>query len=133
MSMNKKQRAALKEMCGGRCAYCGDPLGDRWHADHVEPVVRYLTTGHRGSPVGQLYPNRNRDNNYKPACIPCNINKHSMDLETWRLQLEGLNDALLQYSANYRHALRFGLIAEARKPVVFYFERMTDRHASAAG
>lgn len=26
---------------GGRCAYCGCELGEKWHADHVKPVIRF--------------------------------------------------------------------------------------------
>jgi hypothetical protein len=98
-------------------------LTKTWNADHVEPVIRYPVTGHKGAPVKQMYPDRHRRDNYKPSCRPCNINKHSMSLETWRRHLEGLNDSLIQYSGNFRHALRFGLVSDERKPVVFYFEQ----------
>jgi hypothetical protein len=40
--MKAADRALLREKFGGRCAYCGEPLGERWHADHVEPVIRDL-------------------------------------------------------------------------------------------
>ncbi len=123
MALNKKKREAIKAMYGGRCAYCGEALGDRWHVDHVAPVVRHLTTGHTGDPIKQLYPERHCEENFKPACAPCNINKRSMSLEEWRKWLEQLNDTLLRYATNYRHALRFGLVEERRQPVVFYFER----------
>lgn len=130
--MSKPSRAVLRAMYGGRCAYCGCELdGNKWHADHVEPVLRYRVTGHRDSEVKQLRPEMNKDGNYKPACIPCNINKHSMELETWRRHLEALNDDLLRYSGNFRHALRFGLVVESRKPVVFYFEQLDAAIASA--
>ncbi|WP_192922498.1 hypothetical protein [Sphingobacterium bovisgrunnientis] len=36
MKLNKNQRNILKEKYQGRCAYCGDLLGDRWHADRIE-------------------------------------------------------------------------------------------------
>ena len=36
----KEQRQILKMKYGGRCAYCGEELGDRWHADHIKPVLR---------------------------------------------------------------------------------------------
>jgi hypothetical protein len=32
------ERKALAAAFGGRCAYCDDPLPDRWHADHLVPV-----------------------------------------------------------------------------------------------
>lgn len=42
MALTKSQRAALREKFGGRCAYCGSELGERWHADHIEPIVFYF-------------------------------------------------------------------------------------------
>ena len=33
MAITKQQRAALREKFDGRCAYCGHPLGEKWHAD----------------------------------------------------------------------------------------------------
>ena len=41
MALTKKQRAELRMKFGGRCAYCGCELGDKWHADHVQPVIRF--------------------------------------------------------------------------------------------
>ncbi|MDX8205518.1 hypothetical protein WDA38_11070 [Acinetobacter pittii] len=38
MKLTKQQRAELKQKFGGHCAYCGDLLGDKWHADHIEAV-----------------------------------------------------------------------------------------------
>jgi hypothetical protein len=32
MHLNKEARSALKAKFGGRCAYCGVELGERWHA-----------------------------------------------------------------------------------------------------
>lgn len=123
MAMSKKKRQAIKSMYGGRCAYCGEELGERWYADHVEPVVRHLAVGHIDDPIKQLYPERNTEENFKPACVPCNINKHSMPLEIWRKRLEGIPDAMTAAGGQYRHALRFGLLEEHRKEVTFYFER----------
>ena len=40
MALSKKQRAALREKWGGKCAYCGCDLGNNWHADHIEAVDR---------------------------------------------------------------------------------------------
>lgn len=34
MKLTKQQRAELRNKYDGRCAYCGDLLSDRWHADH---------------------------------------------------------------------------------------------------
>ena len=40
MKLTKTQREELKQKYAGRCAYCGDGLTDKWHADHLEAVVR---------------------------------------------------------------------------------------------
>lgn len=40
MKLTKTQRADIREKFGGRCAYCGCELPERWHADHFDPVVR---------------------------------------------------------------------------------------------
>ena len=49
---NRKQREALRQKFGGRCAYCGCELTDM-HADHFEPVVRLNT-----DPWGKRLPAR---------------------------------------------------------------------------
>jgi hypothetical protein len=125
--LTRQQRAELKQMFDGLCAYCGEELGDRWHADHVEPVLRvsqyvkgkgFVATGK------MLYPNRDGIENMMPACIPCNIHKHGMSLEGWRMYLADLTGVLRRNHAVYRHALRFGFVSENPKPVVFYFERL---------
>ncbi|MFW8236293.1 HNH endonuclease, partial [Klebsiella pneumoniae] len=46
MALTKKQRAELRMKFGGRCAYCGCELGDKWHADHVEAVRRNISNGY---------------------------------------------------------------------------------------
>ncbi len=42
MRLKKAEREQVRLKYGGRCAYCGVVLGDRWHADHLAPVVREL-------------------------------------------------------------------------------------------
>lgn len=119
MGMTKAQRASLREKFGGRCAYCGQPLGKRWHADHIEPVVRndWLKV-----PRGPDYPERDTLENMNPACPPCNIDKHSMSLEDWRGIIQRSNDVLLRDVSTFRRAVRYGLVQLSDSPVKFYFE-----------
>ena len=133
--LSKKQRADLREMFGGLCAYCGEELGARWHADHVEPVLRksdyvkgkgFVTTGE------VLYPDRDCISNMMPACAPCNINKHGSSLEYWRQQLEHGVSVLRNNYSTYRHAVRFGLVEETGRKVVFHFERVREKEQQAA-
>jgi hypothetical protein len=126
MKLTKQQRATLREKFDGKCAYCGEPLGDRWHADHKEPVERKLAhvRGKGFVPTGELWrPENDHIDNMMPACAPCNIDKHAMSLESWRVKLSRSLDVLARNQPTYRHARRFGLLAEQPKAIVFYFER----------
>jgi hypothetical protein len=104
---------------GGLCAYCGKPLGDRWHADHFEPVRREWWK----SGGGFENPQHDTMENMMPACAPCNIDKHAMVLEQWRMKLQRACEVLQNNHATYRHAVRFGLVNETGARVVFHFER----------
>jgi hypothetical protein len=135
VKLTKTQRAALREKFGGLCAYCGEPLGPRWHADHVEPVMRrsIWVRGQGFVPTGELdWPERDKLSNFNPACAPCNLYKGTLDLESWRKAIQHLNDLLLRDSSPFRHALRFGLVAEMRQPVLFHFERLAMLEATTA-
>ena len=135
--LTKAQREQVRQMFGGRCAYCGDPLPDRWHADHMEPVVRALLTKRTADGQYKLvsgdphYPERDTLDNYMPSCAPCNISKSSMTIEVWRRWLSGHVKSLNAYTPTYRIAKRYGLIQETGAPVVFYFERI--ERASISG
>lgn len=123
MSITKAQRAALREKFGGRCAYCGQPLGEKWHADHVEPLVRndWLKV-----PRAPDYPHRDTLANMHPACVPCNLDKHSQSLESWRGNIQRSLEMLERDSGTFRRAVRYGLVRLEPKPVVFYFETLKD-------
>lgn len=120
--LSKSQRASLREMFGGRCAYCGGMLGERWHADHVEPVLRQDWIG---KPAAA--PENHRLDNFMPACAPCNISKGRMTIEVWRAWLLGHVNSLNQHHSIYRMVKAFGLVAETGDPVIFHFERAGSR------
>lgn len=125
MALTKQQRAALREKFGGRCAYCGQPLGERWHADHIEPIVRndwFQRAGIKVPPRGPDHPHRDTLENMNPACPPCNIDKHSMPLEDWRALMQRSNEVLMRDVSTFRRAVRYGLVTLSDKPIVFYFE-----------
>ena len=124
MKLNKNQREALKNKFGGHCAYCGCQLGDKWQADHLEPI-------RRNGDGTCLNPELDCYENLMPACNVCNKNKHSFSLEFWRKTLEDSNRKLKDYVANYRLALMFGQIKETTQPIVFHFEKVgmeAERH-----
>ena len=124
MKLTKAQREQLKNKFGGHCAYCGDQLGDKWHADHIEAVKRDIIHVGGGKLVsGEMTrPHLDTIENMNPACVPCNLNKSSMSIEGWRGVLGGYRKALIRDSHTFRHSLRFGLVAFTDKPVMFFFE-----------
>lgn len=140
MALTKKQRAELKMKFGGHCAYCGELLGDKWHADHFEPVVRdfkWEKCSKKGCLVAKqtgelLKPENDTMDNMMPACIRCNLNKSSIPLEGWRNILSNYINGLNNHGkyAMYQHAKRFGLVQETNQPVVFFFEKWDGKHAS---
>lgn len=129
MALNKAQRAALREKFAGRCAYCGHPLGAKWHADHIEHVEREIKhiPGRGFVATGKmLRPERDTLANMNPACPPCNLDKHSMTLECWRGIIERSNEVLARDVSTFRRALRYGLVTTSSAPVVFYFETFNE-------
>lgn len=128
MKLNAAQRNALHGMFGGLCAYCGQPLGKRWHADHVEPVQRIGKFNADRTAVvysGEMgRPERDTIANLMPACMPCNIYKHDHSLESFRRALENLPGALERNHSAWRNAARFGMVAVVKPKVVFYFETL---------
>ena len=118
MKLTEAQRAELKMKFEGHCAYCGDPLGEKWHADHLEAVVRDLTTGKPEKPENDVI------ENLMPACTACNHNKRSMSLESWRDLLAHYRDVqVIRDCSQIRHLIRFGLVEFNPKPIVFHFEK----------
>jgi hypothetical protein len=151
MKLTKAQRATLRMKFGGKCAYCGADLPERgWHADHVEAVHREWwktkewrenhtviyeydrennTCTSRPATEEELAPKLGRPendtiDNFYPACRACNIDKHATPLELWRKQMQDRVGVCRRNYSAFRHAERFGLVQEIRKPVVFWFEQV---------
>ncbi|NIC05239.1 HNH endonuclease [Billgrantia bachuensis] len=128
--LTKTEREQVRLKFGGRCAYCGEELGKRWHADHLEAVRRRHELyrdekgRHQARVVGADFEERHVLDNMMPACAPCNISKAAYSLERWRDVLVGYVGALHRNNPTYRVAKKHGLIAETVKPVVFYFETL---------
>lgn len=118
MRLKKAEREKVRLKYEGCCAYCGVILGDRWHADHLEPVIRQA-----GKEAD--HPENHDIGNMMPACAPCNISKGRQTLEGWRQWLAGHINSLNSYTPIYRIAKAYGLIAETGAAVVFHFEKVT--------
>jgi hypothetical protein len=137
VKLTKRQREALRAKFDGRCAYCGCELGPRWHADHVEPVLRKLQAvqterGWKYVSTSETWcPEHDHTDNLMPACPPCNNHKHSHNLESWRHELGRAREILRKNYSTYRIAVRFGFVSEADDaPVVFHFEKVLAQRAN---
>jgi hypothetical protein len=127
--MKKKDREAIFNKYGGKCAYCGCELLKGWHVDELEPCRRNYSDEKiegkwewRRKLVGYVHPERLHIGNQMPACASCNINKHSGSLEDFRNLIAGFMKHLNEISTQYKIAKRYGLIQETVKPIIFYFE-----------
>ncbi len=133
--MKKQDREIVYKKYNGRCAYCGCELQKGWHVDELLPVRRgwRWKRDENGDIIYKdnkqikenymLHPERMNINNQMPSCPSCNINKHSMSLEEFRLLISNFINSLNKNSVQYKVAKRYGLIEETNKPVVFYFEK----------
>ena len=128
MKLSKTERQLIHDKYHGRCAYCGEKLGDRWCVDHIKPIVRdskwdkdkgrYVATGKVQNPENDTFENLN------PACPSCNIQKNSYTLEHFRENIENYIRSLNRDSVQYKVAKRYGLIQETKLRVVFFFEKV---------
>jgi len=112
------QRAELRMKFGGRCAYCGCELSDKWHADHVEAVRRNISNGY-----AMDRPENDTVSNMVPACIPCNLFKMCSTVEDFRNRIATQVDVTRRASRSYRTAESCGLVQPTNAPVVFWFEK----------
>ncbi len=128
----KIDRELVKNKFGGKCAYCGVVLGDKWNVDHVIPVLRDEDIKQNKDGTFKIVsgnfskPENHRQDNLYPACVSCNIHKGGYGVDGFRRLLQGHIDMLNKASNHsiYRHAKRFGLIQETGAEVVFHFEKV---------
>lgn len=109
---------------GGKCAFCGSGLNTGWHIWDIIPIQSVVTE------QGDIEKINTEIENLMPACKECGsvrIKNESgkMDIEAFRMEIVSMylfcrNNAM--YSSSIRRAIRFNLIQETNKPVVFYFE-----------
>jgi hypothetical protein len=127
--LTKAEREQIRSMFGGRCAYCGEPLAARWHADHVEAVLRGVGSYRSGLPAARM--ENHRIDNMMPSCAPCNISKATFTIDQWRSVIAGHVGALSRNLPTYRLAKKYGLIQETGVAVKFYFETVAEQRTKA--
>ena len=111
-------RKALRELFGGKCAYCGNPLSKTFHADHVAPIYRGWADATKPRHSG-----KDVEENLFPACPRCNIRKSVLSVEAFRDEIAMQLKRLRRDSSAFNLAEDFGIVQETGKPVVFWFEK----------
>lgn len=111
----KSIREVVYNKYGGHCAYCGCVLDIKdMQVDHIESV--YLAEL-RNKEVNEDIVN------YMPSCRMCNYYKSTSTIEQFRNNLSNMLMRNVRLPFDYRLALKYGLVKEEVKPVVFYFEK----------
>lgn len=110
----KKIREKVYKKYDGHCAYCGCMLEYKdMQVDHIDSIERARIEGRISE--------ENIDN-YNPACRQCNFYKGTYTVDEFRKNISKKLLPNLQKNFNYKLALKYGLIREDIKPVLFYFE-----------
>lgn len=111
----KRIRQQVYDKYNGHCAYCGCSLTyEEMQVDHIDSVYR------------AEYGGREADNsigNYMPSCRSCNFYKGVYSIEQFRSNIENLLIRKLHRDFNYKLLVKYGMIHEDLKPVLFYFEQ----------
>lgn len=107
------EREMIYKAMDGRCAYCGKKIDQKdMCVDHVIPLA-----------AGGL----DDLENMRCSCRACNHYKATMSISAFRRMLSKEPALLRRDSVAYKNAIRFGLVKETHKPIVFYFETRANR------
>lgn len=126
VAQTDKKRARQKE---DQATLAEIKVLDRWCKERKGrggELCKHIGVAHGGKLIsGEMTrPHLDTIENMNPACVPCNSNKSSMSLKSWRSLLTHYRDVqLLRDSTHARHLHRFGLIEIKSEPVVFFFEK----------
>lgn len=120
-----KKRLSVYDKFKGKCAYCGcDILLSKFHIDHIEPKYRGSSQNQLNSWGSKIIKGTDHIDNLNPACISCNLSKSTFSIETWREELELKKERIKRDSPTFNILLRFGVVKEIPKPIIFYFETL---------
>lgn len=119
----KRVRLEVYEKCNHRCAYCGCELEYKdMQVDHIKSI--YSNMDYKQTMTEQeMY----SIENLLPACRQCNFYKSVFTLEVFRERLQTTMIKNLRKNFGYRLAVKYGLVEEKIKPIIFYFEKLRRR------
>lgn len=108
-TISKAMREKVYNKYNGHCAYCGCDISIKeMQVDHIN--AHYLG-------------GTDEIDNYMPACRPCNFYKSTFGIDVFRERLQTTLLDNLKNTFNYKMLVKYGLIKEDVKPIVFYFEK----------
>lgn len=123
--ISKQTRNTVYEKYNGRCAYCGCKINIlSFHVDHIEAKYRGTTQDQLISWGSDRIKGKDHIDNYNPSCKSCNSSKSTFTIESWRNELELKKERIKRDSSTFNILLRFGVIKEVKKPIIFYFETL---------
>lgn len=129
----KFDRQKIHAKYNGACGYCGIPIAIKdMQVDHIIPQREYfffVRNKHKIPPflIHLTEWDCHHLDNLMPACRVCNNWKSAHHLELFRKELSEQLNRLNERSSNYRIARKYNLIEETPKPIVFYFETLSQQ------
>lgn len=136
--MKKADRQKVFEKFGGRCAYTGKELPEKWEIDHVEPKSSWKFQQYDND-LKRIH-DPNSIDNLVPALKIVNHYKRGKDLEMWRTFLLKLHIRLKKMPKKTRVkrtekrkaylievASHFGITVDKPFNGIFYFETLTNQ------
>ncbi len=119
----KKMRLEVYEKCNHRCAYCGCELEYKdMQVDHIKSI--YSNMDYKQTMAEEeMY----SIENLLPACRQCNFYKSVFTLEDFRERLQTTMMVNVRKNFGYRLAVKYGLVEEKIKPIIFYFEKLREK------
>lgn len=111
---------SLYEKYNHKCAYCGCDLEYKdMQVDHIKSV--YVNTDIKQNLTEtEMY----SEENLLPSCRQCNFYKSTMTIEDFRRRLKTTLMENLRKNFNFRLAIKYDLVKEYDKPILFYYEKV---------
>ena len=118
----KRQREAVFNKYGGRCAYCGCELTLRtMQVDHIKAVY---TSSLENDGVETQDDNLE---NLNPSCRRCNFYKGTLDIEQFRKKIMTTLYETCQNTFQAKLAKKLGMLT-VKQFDKFYFERINEKN-----
>lgn len=122
--MNQKDRQRVFEKFGGKCAYCGIELTDKWQIDHaVSKRMFWLLDSMNPKSVNVF-------ENLMPSCVPCNHYKRTLSIYADGHHY-GFKDYMLSFHKRFAKLPKKPRIEKSAKRIE-YMKAIADRYGITA-